>query len=202
VYYENPTDTFHAADDSHAELVQLVNDLKESEVNSEGGGFSINEHFQVIARMTAPTPYARQSIHVVGLLGGTVAAYLQPITFDGGALSPLSTPTAGEQWPGPLCGTSYSFAAPNSRKAPSYNLDEVFVEIEGNKVLLSSESGVAPYPPISGPLFIFLASLRHQLPEGGRFRVNEHGRAFTSRDNVFIGIVPLSQWFKALTPLS
>jgi hypothetical protein len=202
VYYENPPDTFHPADDPHIELVQLVNGLKESEVNYEGGGFTINEHSQVIARMLAPAGYGGRSIHVVGLHGGVIATYCEPITFQHGLLSPLAMPGEGDIWQGPLCGTSYSFAAPGSPKAPSNNFDEVFVEIGGKKILLSTDAGITPYAPTVGPLAEFLAALRTQLPNGGRFRVNEHGRAFTSNGNIFIGVVPLSQWFKALTPLS
>jgi hypothetical protein len=202
VYYEYPTDTFHPADDAHPELVLLVNTLKQAEVHYEGGGFSINEHGQVIARMSAPAGYGAQSIHVVGLTGGVIASYGETITFDNGTLSPLAPAVEGAVWAGPLCGVSYTFTAPGNPRPPSRNFDEVFVEIEGQIVQLSVDAGIDPYPPIAGPLATFLVALRRRLPIGGRFRVNEHGRAFTSKDNVFIGIVPLSDWFKPLTPLS
>ncbi|MGH9967258.1 MAG: hypothetical protein ACREBG_05420 [Pyrinomonadaceae bacterium] len=202
VYYESTDGTLLPADEDHSDLVALVNSLKEAEGNAAGGGFSINEHFQVIARMTAPSNYGGQSIHVVGLAGGLIATYDQTIVFQNGLLLPTITPLEGQEWVGPLCGMTYSFAAPGSPKGPSRNFDQVFVEIDGQKHFLSVDAGINPYPPTTGPLATFLAALRRQLPIGGRFRVNEHGRAFTSENNIFIGIVPLAQWFKPLTPLS
>jgi hypothetical protein len=202
VYYEYPTGTLHPADQAHPELVGLVNSLKESEVHYEGGGFSVNEHFQVIARMSAPAGYGGQAIHVVALDGGAVVTYDELLVFESGSLSPISTHLEGQVWTGPLCGTSYSFAAPGSPKYPSGNFDEVWIEIAGKKIQLSSAAGIDPYPPSAGPLADFLAALRRRLPEGGRFRVNEHGRAFTSEGSIFIGIVPLEDWFEPLTPLS
>jgi len=202
VYYEYPTDTLHPADDAHSDLVELVNDLKLAEGNQEGGGFSINEHFQVIARTKAPG-YGGQAIHVVGLHEGDVVTYEQTIVFEKGMLSPTATPLEGEKWVGPLCGTTYSFTAVGNPQAPSLNFDEVFVKIAGQVVQVSVDAGINPYPPQIGPLASFLAALRRQLlEEGGRFRVNEHGRAFTSDGHIFIGIVPLTQWFKPLAPLS
>jgi hypothetical protein len=202
VYYEYPTDTLHPADNPHPELVQLVNTLKDEEVHYEGGGFSINEHGQVIARMNASAGYGGQSIHVVGVNGGVVSTCEEIITFENGTLSPIADALEGAVWSGPLCGISYTFSAPGNPKPPSRNFDEVFVEIEGRIVQLSVDAGVNPYPPVTGPLATFLAALRRRLPTGGRFRVNEQGRAFTSYGNVFIGIVPLPQWFRPLTPLS
>jgi len=55
------------------------------------------------------------------------------------------------------------------------------------------------YPPTTGALADFLAALRRQLLQGGRFRVNEHGRAFTADQNIFIGNVPLASWFPPLS---
>jgi len=176
--------------------------LKEAEGNAAGGGFSINEHFQVIARTAASPNYGGQSIHVVGLSGGVIATYDQTIVFQNGLLLPTITPLEGEEWTGPLCGMTYSFAAPGSPKGPSRNFDEVFVEIDGQKHFLSTDVGTKPYPPTTGPLATFLVALRGQLPIGGRFRVNEHGRAFTSDNSAFISVVPLAQWFKPLTPMS
>jgi hypothetical protein len=204
VYYEPPGDDLIPADAAHRELVEVVNSLKEAEGNQAGGSFSINEHQQVIARMTSPAAYPGNAIHAIGLTEGTrdVYTYAAVITFQGGALSPLSMPAEGEVWPGPLCGMSYSFAAPSNPQTPSNNLDEVFVDINGQRVQLSADAGLSPYPPQVGPLSEFLAALRRQLPRGGRFRVNEHGRAFTSDENFFIGQVPLNQWFKPLTSVT
>lgn len=202
VYYEYPTDTLHPADDAHSDLVELVNNLKQAEGNQEGGGFSINEHSQVIARTTAPSGYGGQSIHVIGLQGGNIATYDETIVFDNGMLSPKAIQLEGEKWTGPLCGTSYSFTAVGNPQAPSLNFDEVFVKIAGQVVQISIDVGINPYPPKIGPLASFLAALRRQLPSGGRFRVNEQGRAFTSDDNIFIGIIPKAEWFRPLTPLS
>jgi hypothetical protein len=113
VYYESPDGTLFPSDDNHPELVALVNSLKEAEGNSPGGGFSINEHFQVIARTTAPASYGGGSIHVVGLNdGGVIATYEQPLVFQGGLLAPTLSPIEGQEWNGPLCGMTYSFAAP------------------------------------------------------------------------------------------
>src|SRR5204863_222122 len=179
VYYEDPAGTLHPADDAHIELVQLVNALKEVEVNSEGGSFSINEHSQVIARMTAPVAYRGQSIHVVGLQGGDVLTYSPIISFENGTLSPTITPLEGERWEGPLCGMTYSFTAQGNPQDPSRNFDEIFVTIGGQVVQLSVDAKIDPYPPETGPLADFLAALRRQLQaKGGRFRVNEHRRAF------------------------
>ena len=122
------------------------------------------------------------------------------ITFQGGALDPSATPTEGATWPGPACGISYVFAAPGNKKPPSHNLEEIWQEVNGANVLLSVQAGLVTYPPASGNLAIFLAALRRQLPGGGRFRVNEQGRAFTSASNVFIGVVPLQQWFRPIGP--
>jgi hypothetical protein len=204
VYYEPPGADRIPADGPHRELVDVVNSLKEAAGNQAGGSFSINEHQQVIARMTSPAAYPGNAIHVIGLLEGTgeVIIYSETITFLGGTLTPLATPAEGAAWTGPLCGMSYTFVAPGNPQPPSSNFDEVFVDINGQRVQLSTAAGHSPYPPPVGPLSEFLAALRRQLPIGGRFRVNEHGRAFTSDENIFIGQVPLNQWFTPLTPLT
>src|SRR5207237_9236230 len=67
---------------------------------------------------------------------------------------------------------------------------------------LSTQANIRPYPPASGALARFLAALRRRIPRGGRFRVNEHGRAFTSNGTIYIGTVPLGQWFPPLTARS
>jgi hypothetical protein len=195
VYYEAPEGTLIPADLPHVELVSLVNKLKEAEGNAAGGGFSINEHFQIIARMKAPAGYQQNTIHVVDISSGAVKTYTPTITFQAGVLDPTTVPAEGSPWPGPRCGSTYRFAAPGNRKPPSHNLDEVWTEIEGHIDLLSTHTGSIPYPPTTGPLAAFLTALRRQLPSGGRFRVNEHGRAFTADKNSFIGNVPLGSWF-------
>jgi hypothetical protein len=201
VYYEPPGANRIPADDAHSELIELVNGLKQAEGQSPGGSFSINEHGQVIARTSAP-PGQGNAVHVIDVSGGAVTTYTTPILFNQGQLSPLATPDEGQPWPGPLCGMSYTFAKVGNPKPPSRNLDEVFVEEEGQILLLSTNAGIRPYPPTAGPLANFLAALRRQLPSGGRFRVNEHRRAFTSNGSVFIGVLPLENWFRPLTPRS
>jgi hypothetical protein len=201
VYYQDPDGTLIPADTPHADLVALVNDLKEAEGLAPGGAFSINEHFQVIARMKAPPGYQQNTIHVVDVSSGFVQKYTDKITFQGGSIDPTANPAEGDPWPGPRCGATYRFAAPGNKKPPSHNLDEIWTEIEGQIDLLSAHLGSIPYPPHTGPLSTFLAALRRQLPLGGRFRVNEQGRAFTADQNVFIGNVPLKLWFSPLSPL-
>jgi hypothetical protein len=198
IYYEAPDGSLHPADDDHAEVVQLVNALKEAEGTAPGGAFSINEHFQIIARMQAPEDYKQNTIHVVDISGGDIARYSELITFDDGVLDPSSTPVEGDEWPGPRCGMTYRFAAPNNKKPPSHNLDEVWTEVEGQIVQLSSHLAIGTYPPAGG-VTEFIAALRRQLPNGGRFRVNERGRAFTANENIFIGIVPLPNWFRPIS---
>jgi len=204
VYYEPPGADRIPADAAHHELVEVVNSLKEAAGNQAGGSFSINEHQQVIARMNSPEAYPGNAIHVIGLRErtGEVITYIETITFQGGMLSPLTMPTEGAVWPGPLCGMSYTFAAPGNPQPPSSNFDEISVDLNSQRVQLSAAAGISPYPPQVGPLSEFLAALRRQLPRGGRFRVNEYGRAFTSDENIFIGQVPLIQWFNALTPVT
>jgi hypothetical protein len=199
VYYEAPGGMLIPADSPHQDLVTLVNELKEAEGNPAGGSFSINEHSQVIARMKAPAGYQQNTIHVVDISGGAVEKYAQTITFQEGAIDPTAEPAEGGPWPGPRCGATYRFAAPGNKKPPSHNLDEVWTEIEGQIDLLSTHAKSIPYPPTTGQLATFLAALRRQLPPGGRFRVNEHGRAFTANTNVFIGNVPLASWFPPLS---
>ena len=200
VHYKDAT-TITPADLPHAALVEIVNELKTQEGQQEGGAFSINEHGQVIARMSAPPePGQGNAVHVIGLVHGVVVTYSTPIRF--GALDPTATPDEGDPWTGPLCGMTYTFTAPGHRRPPSRMLDEVVVEIEGQIVQLSTARSIAPYPPVTGELADFLQALRRQLPPGGRFRVNEHGRAFTSDSNAFIGCVPLGQWFPRLHPRS
>jgi hypothetical protein len=199
VFCEAPDGTLVPADSPHQELVALVNELKASEGIAPGGGFSINEHFQVIARMAAPPGYKQNSIYVVDISTGLVKEYTETITFQSGALDPKAEPAEGDPWVGPLCGATYRFVAPGNRKPPNHNLDEIWTEIEGQIDLLSTHINPNSYPPKSGPLVAFLAALRRQLPQGGRFRVNEHGRAFTANENVFIGIAPLKFWFPPLS---
>jgi hypothetical protein len=196
VHYENGG-SFIPADAPHVDLVAAVNELKRLQGQPEGGSFSINEHGQVIARMAAP-PGHGQAVHVVGHVGGVVASYAAAITFRGGQLDPTMVPAPGAVWPGPLCGMSYTFPAPSNPKAPSRCVDDVFVEVEGQILQLSSDANIQPYPPAGTALAIFLQSLRRLLPQGGRFRVNEHARAFTSDKALFVGIVPLAEWFKPL----
>lgn len=198
VFYEDPSGNLIQADDPHMDLVELVNFLKLQQGNQPGGGFSINEHGQIIARMSAPLGQAGQSVHVIGVEAGHVITYRTPITFLRRVLDPTVTPQEGDPWPGPRCGMSYRFAAPGNPKPPSRNFDEVWTEVEGQICQLSVDAGISSYPPHSGPLSNFLEALRHQLPNGGRFRVNEHGRAFTAGSSVFIGCVPLDDWFRPL----
>lgn len=209
VFYNPPGGDPIPADGAHPRLVGLVNALKQAHGNQPGGSFSINEHGQLIARMNAPSGAKERAHHVVALDGGgNVITYLeQTITFRGGLLDPTSTPTEGEPWTGPLCGMSYTFAAPNNPKPPTRNLDEVWTEIEGEKIQLSRDARLDLYPPPVGPLAELLKALRRLLPSGGRFRVNERGRAFTSDEATFIGLVPSAQgapeqWFKPLTARS
>ena len=129
------------------------------------------------------------------------------ITFHGGTLNPESTPREGEQWVGPLCGMSYRLAAPDHPQPPSRNVDEIWMVREGQIVQMSADAHIDPYPPKSGPLVDFLQALRRQIPSGGRFRVNERGRAFTSKGGIFIGLIPSAQeapdqWFRPLTARS
>jgi hypothetical protein len=131
-----------------------------------------------------------------------VSTYREPILFQDGALDPRATPDEGEPWPGPLSGMTYKFAAPGNYKPPSRKLDEIFVEEEGVVLQISTHANIDPYPPTAGLLWAFLRALRRQFPDGGRFRVNEHGRAFTSRDNVYIGTIPHGVWFRPLTAMS
>jgi hypothetical protein len=199
VYYDPPGGALIAADSPHQQLVSLVNALKEAEGSVPGGAFSINEHSQVVARMTAPPGYQQNAIHVVDVSSGAVHKYTQTITFQGGAIDPTATPAEGSPWPGPRCGATYRFAAPGNKKPPSHCLDEIWTQIEDQIDLLSSHTRLISYPPATGPLATFLAALRRQLPSGGRFRVNEHGRAFTANQNLFIGNVPLKSWFPPLS---
>lgn len=141
IYYMPRDGSRIPADNDHRELVDLVNNLKISEGKRPGGGFSINEHRQVIAHMPAPADDPGQSIHVIGLNGGAVATYKQTITFEKGRLSPILTPMEGELWLGPLCGMSYKFAAANSPKAPSHKLEEVSAKFEAPILQLSVDAG-------------------------------------------------------------
>jgi hypothetical protein len=92
---------------------------------------------------------------------------------------------------------TYKLAAPGNPKPPLRKLDEIFVEEEGVILQISTHAGIRPYPPTSGARF--LKALRRQLPRGGRFRVNEYGRAFTSNSFVYIGTIPVAEWFRPLT---
>ena len=202
VFYEPPGADHIPADDPHVELVALVNGLKTELAGSSGGGpFSINEHGQVIARAKAPTGCGN-TIHIIDVTANGVSTYRTPILFRDGALDPRTTPAEGAFWTGPLSGMSYKFAAPGNAKPPSRNVDEIFVEEEGVVLQISSHAGINPYPPANGRLFEFLGALRRRLPRGGRFRVNEYGRAFTSDESTFIGTIPNGEWFKPLTSLS
>lgn len=189
------------ADHAHPELVERVNRLKDIEGNGPGGGFSINEYGQVIARMSASSG-PQNAWHVVDVSNGDVFAYTQTITFLGGALDPSATPDPGTPWTGPLCGSSYTFAAPNAPRPPSHNLEEIRMEVNGVPAQFSPYAGISPYPPVSGALAAFLASLRQWLPGGGLFRVNEKRRAFTPNTNVFVGTVPPQpHWFRPISPM-
>ena len=201
VYYRPAGADPIPADAPHSDLVNLVNLLKQSEGTAPGGAFNITEHSQVIARMKPAGGYNNQNaIHVIGIRNGAVIKCTDIITFQNGALDPSVTPAEGKPWPGPLCGTTYTFAAPTARKPPSHNQDEIWIEVNGINVQLSAQCGVLPYPPNTGQLGSFLAALRRELPLGGRFRVNELGRAFTSNTNIFIGLVPLKYWFRPISP--
>ena len=200
-YGENAGDSM-PADDPHPELVELVNFLKLQQDGQQGGRFSINEHGQVIARMQAPRGVPGQAIHVVGVRAGEVITYGSTITFRGGRLNPRAVVNEGQSWLGPRCGNTFKFCAPGNAQAPSGNFEEVSTLVGGMLRQLSSEASIRQYPPARGPLALFLQALRRQLPNGGRFRVNEHARAFTSSDATFIGTVPLSDWFRPITAKS
>lgn len=203
VFYNPPGENPIPADDPHTDLVDLVNRLKAEMAQHSGGGtFSINEHAQVIARAGAPVGQGN-AIHIIDVTNkGDVSSYAIPIVFQGGALDPRATPAEGTVWPGPLSGMSYSFAAPGNAKPPSRNFDEIFVEEEGTVHQISSHVGVTPYPPKGTLLSNFLQALRRRFPSGGRFRVNEFGRAFTSDGSIYIGTIPKAEWFRPLTARS
>lgn len=202
VFYEPPSDDPVPADAAHGELVALVNAMKTEMAQSQGGPFSINEHGQVIARAKAPAGQGN-TIHIINVTArGVVSTYGTPLLFQQGQLDPQAKPKEGEAWPGPLSGMTYKLAAPGNPKPPSRKLDEIFVEEEGVILQISTHAGISPYPPTSGALARFLAALRRQLPRGGRFRVNEHGRAFTSNGFIFVGTIPLAEWFRPLTARS
>ena len=200
VFYEPPSANAIPADDPHDDLVDLVNSMKVEMARTSGGGpFSVNEHGQVIARAKAPTGPGN-TIHIINVTSaGQVSEYTTPIVFQGGQLDPRATPKEGAAWHGPLSGMTYKFAAPGNPRPPSRNYDEVFVEEEGVVLQISTHAGISPYPPASGALARFLLALRRQLPSGGRFRVNEHGRAFTSNRFIYIGTIPHDEWFRPLT---
>lgn len=199
VFYTPPGGEPIPADEPHESLVALVNSLKKELAGSEGGPFSINEHGQVIARARAQSGPGR-TIHVINVTSqGKVSAYSNPILFQGGNLDPRASPRAGDRWPGPLSGMTYKFAAPENPKPPSRKVDEIFVEEEGVILQISTHAGIRTYPPKATPLSKFLVALRGQLPKGGRFRVNEHGRAFTSNGILYIGSIPRTEWFRPLT---
>jgi hypothetical protein len=199
VHYEPPGGNPIPADDAHSELVALVNSMKTEMAQSQGGPFSINEHGQVIARARAPAGQGH-TIHIINVSSrGVVSTYRTPITFQQGQLDPEANPEEGELWPGPLSGMTYKLAAPGNPKPPSRNQNEIFVEEEGKVLQISTHAGIRPYPPTAGSLARFLIALRRQLPRGGRFRVNEHGRAFTSNGFIFVGIIPRTEWFRPLT---
>ena len=203
VFYEPPSDEPIPADDPHEELVALVNSMKAEMAHSPGGGaFSINEHGQVIARAKAPDGPGNTNYIINVTSKGVVSTYSTPIIFRGGKLDPRVTPKEGEPWPGPLSGMSYKFAAPGNPKPPSRKLDEIFVEEEGVVLQISTHASIDPCPPTRGSLSNFLLALRKQLPPGGRFRVNEHGRAFTSNHSIYIGTIPKDEWFRPLTARS
>jgi hypothetical protein len=181
--------------------VELVNGIKDQISGTSGGSFSINEHGQVIARTRNPRGQGN-TVHAINVDRGSVTSYTTPIIFDGGRLSPLVEPREGQSWTGPLSGMTYRFAALGNPKPPSRNLDEIFVVEEGEILQISRNASIRPYPPVDGSLCQFLKALRRQLPDGGRFRVNEHGRAFTSNGSIFIGTIPQSLWFRPLTARS
>jgi hypothetical protein len=198
VYCEGEDGALVAADLDHWGLVEIVNGIKGAVGAGPGGSFCINEHRQVIAKMNPPAGHEVNSIHAVGVLEGAVRTYSEVITFRQGRMDPTATPTEGSVWTGPPCGATYTLAAPENRKPPSNKLDEVWTEVAGMIEQLSKHVPQA-YPPNNGPLATFLAALRRQLPGGGRFRVNEHGRAFTSNGNLFVGLVPQETWFPAIS---
>lgn len=201
VYYDFEGEDI-PSDQAHSELVERVLQIKEQLGGTEGGSFSINEHSQVIARMSGPPGSNRNSIHAVDVAGGKVFTYSNVITFRGGELDPTLTPEEGSPWEGPLCGTTYTFGAAWKRDNKSANYEDVRIKDTEDRLSLQV-TGHSSYPPASGQLADFLAALRRVLPEGGRFRVNEHRRAFTSDPpSVFIGIAPPHpEWFRPIAAI-
>ena len=188
------------ADQAHPKLVERILQIKQQLVGTEGGSFSINEHFQVIARMSGPPNSNRESIHAVDVAGGTVFTYSNLITFQGGVLDPTVATTEGTPWTGPLCGSTYIFGVAGKRDNISGNYEDVRIKDTEERLSLHA-TGFSSYPPPSGSLADFLAALRRVLPVGGRFRVNEHCRAFTSDSpSAFIGIAPpYPDWFRPIS---
>ncbi|HEV7406510.1 MAG TPA: hypothetical protein VGO11_26400 [Chthoniobacteraceae bacterium] len=197
VHYQSTSGDI-AADQPHPLLAERINRLKLIS-HDEGGSFSINEHSQVIARMKGPTGSDRDSIHVVDIGGGAVFAYPNVITFQNGALDPTSILSEGTPWTGPLCGSTYTFSISGKRDNTSGQFEEILIK-DSSERLSQHVSGIPSYPPPQGPLAEFLAALRRVLPGGGRFRINEHRRVFTSNPpHFFVGIAPPSPlWFRPI----
>ncbi len=142
------------SDQPHQELVNAVNELKLQEGQGEGGKFSINEHGQVVARMSA-APGLGNSIQVIGIVDGKVYAYRKcVITFDRGRLDPAVTPPEGAPWTGPKCGISYTFHAPHTRKPPSRLVDAIEVRLEDTIFHLSIEAGIILQLVDRSPVFL------------------------------------------------
>jgi hypothetical protein len=199
VHYTSPGGDI-PADQAHPGLVERILKIKKQLVGTEGGSFSINEHFQVIARMSGPHNSNLESVHAVDVAGGTVFIYRNVITFQGGVLDPTVATTEGSPWKGPLCGATYTIGVPGKRDNISGNYEDVRIKDTEERLSLHA-SGFSSYPPPSGSLADFLAALRRVLLGGGRFRVNEHRRAFTSDSPyAFIGIAPqYPGWFRPIS---
>src|SRR5205823_4781391 len=102
VYYEPQGADPIPADQAHPELVDLLTVLKGSEGQGPGGGFTINEHSQIIARTSPAGGYQDQAaVHIVGIQNGVIVTYTNVITFQDGALDPSATPGVGDLWSGP-----------------------------------------------------------------------------------------------------
>lgn len=195
VYVKNEAVTT-PADDAHEELVSLVLTLKR-EMGAElgGGSFFLNEHSQVIASANPPLGWNANSVYLVGVNEtGDVLRYRKPLTFGDGIMDSSAMPAEGDIWTGPAVGVRYAF----NDALPDEKMVCFKFERKGPRLFLShdlEERGLT----FGLELARFNDAL-HRVMDfgGGRFYVNEQGRAFSARSCEFIAQVPLESWFRAL----
>lgn len=165
----------------HDELIEMVNDVKETGSGAPGGAFYINEFCDVLVPTAGGSFFAG------------VYEELLEFDFDGEIISAAAPPDLrpGDEWPGPHMGVRYTLMAGGN---------DIKCEIAGKRTKVEHRLSDTAGEAAAARLAKRLATVKGS--DGGRIYINERGNFFSPpRDggveHIFLGGLDEDPWFPA-----